>query len=148
MAGGPSTEEESSSVTSQRRRTLRSMVEPIRARFHATPGGRLAFRILVALLGLVCVVVGLALVPLPGPGWLIVLGGVAIWAIEFVWARHLLRFARDRLHWWNTWLGRQHWLVRVPLLLALIAIVATALWLSVKHGLGFDPVERIFGANG
>jgi uncharacterized protein (TIGR02611 family) len=119
----------------------------IRDRFHATPGGRLIFRILVGLLGLVLVTVGLLLVPLPGPGWLIVFAGVAVWAVEFVWARRLLHFARVQLQRWNAWMRRQHWLVRVPLLLALFAVIATAVWLSLKHGLGIDPFKHVFGAD-
>jgi uncharacterized protein (TIGR02611 family) len=107
----------------------------------------LIFRILVGLLGLVLVAGGLLLVPLPGPGWLIVFAGVAVWAVEFAWARRLLRFARTRVQRWNTWLRGQHWLVRVPLLLALVAVAITAVWLSLKHGLGIDPFEHVFGAD-
>ena len=43
---------------------------------------------------LLIVVGGLALVPLPGPGWVIVFIGLAIWASEFEWAQRLLDFAR------------------------------------------------------
>jgi uncharacterized protein (TIGR02611 family) len=119
----------------------------IRDRLYATPGGRLIFRILVGLLGLVLVAVGLLLVPLPGPGWLIVFTGVAIWAIEFVWARRLLHFSRAQLQRWNRWVRRQHWLIRVPLLLALFAVLAAAVWLSFKYGLGIDPFKHVFGAD-
>jgi uncharacterized protein (TIGR02611 family) len=122
------------------------LVAPIRARFHATPAGRMLFRALVALLGLVFVVVGLVLVPLPGPGWLIVLAGLAVWAVEFAWAGHLLTFAHRRLALWNAWIRHQHWLVRVPLLVVLLALVAVTLWLSAKYGLGVDPIEHVFGA--
>jgi uncharacterized protein (TIGR02611 family) len=101
--------------------------------------------LLIGLLGFIFVAVGLVLVPLPGPGWLIVLGGVAIWAVEFEWARRLLRFARERLHRWNAWVRRQRWTVRVPLVLALLTMVAVAVWLSLKHGLGIDPLEHLLG---
>jgi uncharacterized protein (TIGR02611 family) len=110
------------------------------------PGGPALFRTLVGLLGLVVVALGLVLVPLPGPGWLIVLGGVAIWAIEFMWARNLLRFTTEQLYRWNTWQRGQHWLVRLPLLLGLLAITTAALWLSIKQSFGVDLIERIFGA--
>jgi uncharacterized protein (TIGR02611 family) len=148
MAGGPPIDEPTPSVKPQKGHSVRSLIGPVRARFHATPGGRILFRGLVALLGLLFVVIGLVLVPLPGPGWLIVLGGVAIWAIEFVWARHLLRFSRQRLQLWNAWVRRQSWLVRIPLLLALLAVVAVAVWLSVKHGLSFDRLKRVLSAVG
>jgi uncharacterized protein (TIGR02611 family) len=101
---------------------------------------------MIGLLGLVLVVLGLVLVPLPGPGWLIVLAGIAVWAVEFIWARHLLRFTTGQLYRWNTWQRSQPWLVRIPMLLVLVAVAAAALWLSIKHGLGIDPIERVFGA--
>jgi uncharacterized protein (TIGR02611 family) len=130
------------------KRLLTARVGPIRAWFHSKRGGQALFRTLVGLLGLVVVALGLALVPLPGPGWLIVLGGLAIWAIEFVWARHLLAFATEHLYRWNTWQRGQHWMIRIPVLLALVAVGAGALWLSIKQGLGFDPIERIFDPGG
>ena len=46
-------------------------------------------------LGLVLVVGGLVLVPLPGPGWLIVILGIAVWASEFEPAARLLDFVKD-----------------------------------------------------
>jgi uncharacterized protein (TIGR02611 family) len=119
----------------------------IRARLRASPAGRVTFRILVALLGLVLVLVGLLLVPLPGPGWLIVLGGVAVWAVEFEWARRLLRYARRQLHRWNSWMAGQSWLVRVPVAVAVFALVAVVVWLSMRHALGIDPLERFFGVD-
>lgn len=42
-------------------------------------------------IGVVIVVVGLIMVPLPGPGWLVVFGGLAILATEFTWAQLLKR---------------------------------------------------------
>jgi uncharacterized protein (TIGR02611 family) len=147
MAGGAPTGEPPPPTKKADKRSFRPIVIAIRSRFHATPGGRLIFRILVGLLGLVLVTVGLLLVPLPGPGWLIVFAGVAVWAVEFAWARRLLRFARTQIQRWNLWIRRQHWLVRVPLLLALFAVVATAVWLSLKHGLGIDPLKHVFGAD-
>lgn len=41
------------------------------------------------MLGTLVVVVGVVLLPLPGPGTLIILLGVAILAVEFEWAREL-----------------------------------------------------------
>lgn len=147
MAGGAPAGQPPSPTKQPNKRSFRPIAISIRDRFHATPGGRLIFRILIGLLGLVLVTVGLLLVPLPGPGWLIVFAGVAVWAIEFVWARRLLHFARVQLQRWNAWMRRQHWLVRVPLLLALFAVIATAVWLSLKHGLGIDPFKHVFGAD-
>ena len=64
------------------------------------------------MVGLVRVVGGLALVPLPGPGWLIVIRGIAIWASEFEPASRLLEFVKDRVRAWEQWLKPQSWWVK------------------------------------
>ena len=48
-------------------------------------------------------VAGIAMLVLPGPGWLTIFGGLAILAGEFLWARKLL----DRLKDGAGWLGRK-----------------------------------------
>jgi len=68
-----------------------------RQRVIATRSGRLTLRIIIGTVGAIVVVSGLILVPLPGPGWLIVLAGLAIWALEFAWAHHVLVFTRRQL---------------------------------------------------
>lgn len=66
-----------------------------------------AYRIIVTTLGVVVCVIGLILVPLPGPGWLIVFIGLTILGTEFHWARRLLGWLRRVLarFWerWNLW---------------------------------------------
>ena len=59
--------------------------------------GRNAKRTAVTLAGFAVVLIGLVLIPLPGPGWLIVFGGLAILATEYVWARRLLNYSRRRV---------------------------------------------------
>ena len=43
------------------------------------------------------VLVGLALVPLPGPGWAIVFIGLGMLALEFEWAENLMEKVLNRL---------------------------------------------------
>src|SRR5262245_44049880 len=81
-------------------------------RLRATRVGRVTLKITVGLLGALVVTLGIILIPFPGPGWLIVLFGLAVWAIEFVWAARLLSFTKGKLEGWWHWLGRQHWTVR------------------------------------
>lgn len=81
------------------------------------------------MLGGAIVIGGLALVPLPGPGWLIVFVGLAILATEFVWAERLERYARAKVHAWTQWLGRQHIAVRMLVGLATMAFVAAITYL-------------------
>jgi uncharacterized protein (TIGR02611 family) len=59
--------------------------------------GRNAKRIVVTIVGAVVVIVGLILIPLPGPGWLIVFAGLAILATEYVWAQRLLNYSMRKV---------------------------------------------------
>jgi uncharacterized protein (TIGR02611 family) len=58
---------------------------------------RLLRRLVIGVVGFGVVVVGLLLVPLPGPGWAIVFAGVALLGTEFSWAERLLQAVRRRL---------------------------------------------------
>ncbi len=111
-------------------------------RARATRSGRLVIRVTVAVVGVALVLIGLVLVPLPGPGWLIVLAGLAVLAIEFVWARHLLRFTRRQLLRWTDWIKRQSWPVRALVGAAGLIFVSVVVWLSLKFSFDIDLVER------
>jgi uncharacterized protein (TIGR02611 family) len=75
----------------------------LRERVRALPGGRLAWRVGVTLLGVAVIVVGIVLLPLPGPGWLIIFAGLGLLATEYAWAARLLTRVRDRLGQWTRW---------------------------------------------
>jgi uncharacterized protein (TIGR02611 family) len=53
-------------------------------------------RFAVTVAGVVVVIVGIILCPLPGPGIAIIIGGLAILATEYVWAKRLLHWVRDK----------------------------------------------------
>ena len=57
------------------------------------------------MLGLAIVVVGVILLSLPGPGWLIIFLGIGVWATEFAWARRLLSRARAFVSRWPSWVS-------------------------------------------
>jgi uncharacterized protein (TIGR02611 family) len=59
--------------------------------------GRNAKRTAVTVVGFAVVLIGVVLIPLPGPGWLIVFGGLAILATEYVWAQRLLSYSKRRV---------------------------------------------------
>ena len=100
-----------------------------RRKIRANPHSLKIYRLIVGILGLVIVVIGLAMVPFPGPGWLVVFLGLAVWASEFEWAQRLLQRAKDTLHAWNKWLRPQPWWVKGLALLVTIAAVAAIFWL-------------------
>ncbi|MEY2248317.1 TIGR02611 family protein [Streptomyces sp. BF23-18] len=51
----------------------------------------------VFVVGLAVVAAGVIMLPLPGPGWLVIFGGMAIWATEFVWAQLVLRWTKRKV---------------------------------------------------
>jgi uncharacterized protein (TIGR02611 family) len=57
----------------------------------------LTWRVAVFLLGLAVVAGGVLLLPLPGPGWVVIFAGMAVWATEFVWAQRVLAWTRAKV---------------------------------------------------
>jgi uncharacterized protein (TIGR02611 family) len=107
-----------------------SQARAIRARFRALPGGTITWRIGVTFVGLAIVAVGIILLPLPGPGWLIIFAGLGVLATEYTWAASLLAFARRYVMAWTRWALRQNLLVRMCIGVAGLLIVAGAILLS------------------
>ncbi len=57
---------------------------------------RLAKRVVVAIVGGTITLVGIALIVLPGPAFVVIPVGLSILATEFVWARRFLQMAREK----------------------------------------------------
>ena len=100
-----------------------------RRKIRSNPHSHGIYRAIVGVVGLIIVVLGLIMVPFPGPGWLVVFLGLAIWASEFEWAQRLLRVARHTLHAWTSWLRSQPWWVKGLVLLATLVALAAIFWL-------------------
>jgi len=92
-------------------------------------------KILTAIVGGLVTLIGLVLVPYPGPGWLIVFGGLAILASEFEFAAKLLHIVRGKYDEWVAWLKRQNIFVQLAALLFTGLVVAVSVWLL--NGFGF-----------
>jgi uncharacterized protein (TIGR02611 family) len=58
--------------------------------------GRNARRIGITIAGILVILLGIALLVLPGPGWVLIFAGLAILATEYVWARRLLETAKRK----------------------------------------------------
>jgi len=54
-------------------------------------------RIVVGIVGVTVVLIGVALLVLPGPGLVTIALGLAILSTQFVWARSLLKKAQDAI---------------------------------------------------
>ncbi|MFW6692283.1 TIGR02611 family protein [Streptomyces sp. MAR4 CNX-425] len=57
----------------------------------------LSWQVGVFIVGLAIVIGGIILLPLPGPGWLVIFAGMAVWATEFVWAQIVLRWTKRKV---------------------------------------------------
>lgn len=91
-----------------------------------------AYRIVVITLGALIIVAGLIMVPLPGPGWLVVLLGLAVLGSEFEPAQRLLDFAKDKLRLWEAWVRRRPWWVQAFIALLTAAFVACVVWVTLR----------------
>jgi uncharacterized protein (TIGR02611 family) len=79
----------------------------------------------------VVIIVGIVLLVVPGPGWVVIFAGLGIWATEFAWAGSLLRFVRRTFDAWAAWLKRQpRWLTVLlgAVGLVILAAVAFGVW--------------------
>ena len=101
---------------------------PYRAFLRKNRAMDLTYRITVGLVGVTIIIIGIILLPLPGPGWLIIFGGLFVLSTEFEWAERLLEYARDKVHAWTQWVKKQSLLIRALIGLGCLVIVAAALW--------------------
>ncbi len=67
-------------------------------------------KIVVAVIGLTVLLIGIALLVLPGPGLPVVAAGLAILGTEFLWARRALRNAKGKLAEFRRRSGIREWL--------------------------------------
>jgi uncharacterized protein (TIGR02611 family) len=113
----------------------RSRLGAFRARVRALPGGRLGWRIVVTIAGVAVIAGGVVLLPLPGPGWLVIFGGLGLLGTEYAWAARLLQWVRRQVTEWTRWVAtRPLWLRLVGgfvslLLFAGLVAVAWLVWL-------------------
>lgn len=57
-----------------------------------------AKRLVTAVIGFTILIVGIAMIVLPGPAIIIIPAGLGILATEFLWARSLLRTVKERFN--------------------------------------------------
>jgi uncharacterized protein (TIGR02611 family) len=100
----------------------------VRDRIRSRRTSRIVYRAVVGLAGTAVTVLGLVLVPLPGPGWLVVIVGLAILASEFEPARRVLDVVTRHVRAWTHWIARQGWPVRIAVGTATALFVACVLW--------------------
>ena len=66
------------------------------------------YRVAVGILGGTLTAIGVLLIPLPGPGWLVVFLGLAVLGTEFRWAKRIAVWLKRRLDsFWAWWKARR-----------------------------------------
>ncbi len=115
VAAPPTARERRERTPGEGHRSLRERVAEARWRRRLAARRPLdhAYRIVVGIVGGLIVAVGLATIPLPGPGWLTVIAGLVVLATEFRWAERLLDYTKRNVKAWTDWLGRQPVWVRL-----------------------------------
>jgi uncharacterized protein (TIGR02611 family) len=106
-----------------------------KTRWRRRIGGRRSvdhgYRVCVGVVGALIVAVGLATIPLPGPGWLTVIAGLFVLATEFLWAERLLEFTKKHVKRWTDWVTDQPVWVRILIGAATAAFVYGVLVLTL-----------------
>lgn len=78
----------------------------------------------VAVLGGLLTLTGIALLVLPGPGFVLVAAGLAVLATQFAWAQRPLDYAKDKAHQGMDEVARSWWRAGGALLCALVLAAA------------------------
>jgi len=90
------------------------------------------WRVVVAGLGLVVVIAGIVMLIIPGPGWVTIFIGFAIWSTEFPWAQSVLAFVRRQLARCTSWIrDLPRWLLWVAVGIVCLLLVAAVAWVAV-----------------
>jgi uncharacterized protein (TIGR02611 family) len=110
-------------------------------RIRATRAGRWSLKMVIGLFGGALVVLGLIMVPAPGPGWLVVIAGLSVLAIEFAWAKHLLDIVKRHVRAWTHWIGVRSLAFRGTVALLGLVLLAGLLWVFLRFTLGIDAVR-------
>lgn len=101
---------------------------------------QLVWRIFITVLGGTITVAGVGMLALPGPGWAAIFLGLAVLASEYVWARRLLRYTKERAQGAaSTVLAKENRGLALSLLLVgLLLVAAFVSWYVYRYGWTFD----------
>jgi uncharacterized protein (TIGR02611 family) len=77
-------------------RAVAAASSAVRDRAYATAIGRILWRVAITVVGVLVIIAGIILLPLPGPGWVVIFAGLGLLATEYDWARRLLRAVRAK----------------------------------------------------
>jgi uncharacterized protein (TIGR02611 family) len=96
--------------------------------------------VVVAVLGGLLTLAGIALLVLPGPGFVLVAAGLAVLATEFEWARKPLSYARRKAQGGIDQVGRSRWHAAAAVLCGLVLV---ALGVAALAGVDLPLVNAV-----
>lgn len=91
-------------------------------------------KILTGMLGWAVLLLGVLMIPYPGPGWIVVFIGLSILAREFTWAARVNDYSRRKYKSWQELLSRQP--LYVKLLFAALSTITVVITIWVLNGYG------------
>lgn len=98
-------------------------------------------KVLVGFAGWVVLLLGVVMIPYPGPGWVVVFLGLSILATEFAWARDIHDYARGKYDAWSKWLASQPAYIKAIFWCLTALTVIITMWLLNFYGLIVDFVH-------
>ncbi|GAA3614345.1 hypothetical protein GCM10022199_18060 [Marihabitans asiaticum] len=75
----------------------------------------------VFVVGLALIIVGIPMVPLVGPGWVVIFIGLFLWSTEFRWARKVTQFVKAEVKAFDQWARHLPWKLKIPMVLLTLA---------------------------
>ena len=103
-------------------------------KFRSKPSSRTK-RALIGLVGWAALLLGVVMIPYPGPGWVVVFIGLSILATEFDWAKDAHDFAHGKYDGWQRWIKRQPMYIRAIFWVLTCLTVIITVWLVNGYGL-------------
>ncbi len=98
-------------------------------------------KLAIAIAGTIVLLLGVIMIPYPGPGWLVVFAGLAILATEFKFAQKVLDKIRGKYDEWQLWLKNQNLWIRIIVLSFTGLVILITAWLLNSFGV----MNRVFG---
>jgi uncharacterized protein (TIGR02611 family) len=101
---------------------------------------QLAWKAFITFVGSAVTLAGVVMLVVPGPGWAAIFLGLAILASEYVWARRLLRFTKDRAQGAaSAVLAKENRGLALAFGLVVALLIAAAVsWYLYRFGLSLD----------
>ncbi|MBC7764793.1 TIGR02611 family protein [Microbacteriaceae bacterium] len=100
-------------------------------------------RIVVGFAGWLVILVGVVLIPFPGPGWVIVFIGFSILASEFDWAKDVKQWVESKYEAWRRWFMLQRFWIKLAFGILTFLTASIVVWLV--NGYGF--IDTVFHLN-